>query len=74
MRMHDGGVHTPPPTTIRLNQTLDQAVRTFAMRNDITINRAMMHLLTLGLHEMERQYEGSIMRYVTRTPMNQAIN
>lgn len=52
------------PLHLKVNPTLGAAVKSFAISNDVTLNRAAIHLLTLGLNEMKRQHGGSIMHYL----------
>ncbi len=49
---------------LKVNPVLGEAVKEFATRNDVTLNRATVHLLTLGLKEMQKQHGGSIMHYL----------
>ena len=51
----------------KVNPELGKALEQFAKNNGLTMNRAAVHVLTLGLNEMERQYGGSISRYITST-------
>lgn len=48
----------------KVNPVLGEAVKEFATSNDLTLNRAVIHLLTLGLKEMQRQHGGSVMHYL----------
>lgn len=52
------------PLHLKVNPVLGAAVKDFALKNDVTLNRAAIHLLTLGLHEMQKQHGGSVMHYL----------
>jgi hypothetical protein len=49
---------------LKVNPVLGEAVKEFAASNDVTLNRAAVHLITLGLKEMQKQHGGSVMHYL----------
>ena len=58
---------SPPYTQMhpKVNPELGKAIEAFAKSNDLTVNRAATHLLSLGLKTMNNLYGGSIMCYLT---------
>jgi hypothetical protein len=54
----------------KVHPVLGSAIEEFAKRNDLSLNRAVVHLLTLGMKEMERQHGGSILHYLNNISLN----
>lgn len=48
----------------KVNPILGTAIEGFAKKNGLSLNRACVHLLTLGMKEMEKQHGGSMLHYL----------
>jgi len=49
----------------KVNPELGKALQTFAQNNGLTLNKAVVHVLTLGLNEMSAQFGGSLSSYIS---------
>lgn len=54
----------------KVSRELGTAIEAFAKANDLTLNRASMHLLTLGLKTMNHVYGGSMLCYLNNTTVH----
>lgn len=48
----------------KVNPELGKALQTFAQSNGLTLNKAVVHVLSLGLKEMNNQFGGSLLHYI----------
>lgn len=51
----------------KVDPVLGAALEEFAKKNGLSLNRATVHVLTLGIREMERQHHGSLSHYLNNT-------